>query len=93
MAGNVTEWVFDWYGKYEKKHYKNPLGVRKGKDRVMKAGFWAGSAGREDQNPDELIIGHNIRADARQYDDPDSADDHLGFRIAIDYVGRKHSDR
>ncbi|GAG67143.1 unnamed protein product, partial [marine sediment metagenome] len=38
---------------------------------------------------DELIIGHNIRADARQYDDPDSADDHLGFRIAIDYVIKK----
>ncbi len=93
MAGNVTEWVFDWYGKYDKRHYKNPLGAREGKDRVMKAGFWAGSAGREGQNPDELIIGHNIRADARQYDDPDSADDHLGFRIAIDYVSRKQIDR
>jgi serine/threonine-protein kinase len=88
MAGNVTEWVFDWYGKYEKRHYINPLGVKTGKDRVMKAGFWAGSAGREGQDPAELIFGHNIRADARQYDDPDSADDHLGFRIAIDYVAR-----
>lgn len=88
MAGNLTEWVFDWYGKYDRKHYKNPIGAKAGKDRVMKAGFWAGSAGREGQDPDELIIGHNIRADARQYDDPDSADDHLGFRIAIDYVVR-----
>jgi len=88
MAGNVTEWVFDWYGDYQKKHYENPIGPKEGKDRVMKAGFWAGSAGREGKDPDELIIGHNIRADARQYDDPDSADDHLGFRIAIDYVSR-----
>jgi len=37
---------------------------------------------------DELIHGHNIRADARQYDDPDSAGDHFGFRIAIDYIIR-----
>ncbi len=92
MAGNVTEWVFDWYGKYGKRHYTNPIGPKDGIDRVMKAGFWAGSAGREGQDPDELIIGHNIRADARQYDDPDSADDHLGFRIAIDNVSRKLSD-
>ena len=89
MAGNVTEWVYDWIGKYQKKLYTNPLGAKEGKNRVMKAGFWAGSAGREGQDPDELIIGHNIRADARQYDDPDSADDHLGFRIAIDYIIKK----
>jgi formylglycine-generating enzyme required for sulfatase activity len=88
MAGNVTEWVFDWYGIYEKRFYQDPIGPQSGVDRVMKAGFWAGSAGREGQDPDELIIGHNIRADARQYDDPDSADDHLGFRIAIDYLSR-----
>jgi hypothetical protein len=40
------------------------------------------------QNRDEIIFGHNIRSDARQGDDPDSADDHLGFRVAIDYVKR-----
>lgn len=91
MAGNVSEWVFDWIGKYEKKLYINPIGAEEGKDRVMKAGFWAGSAGREGQDPDRLIIGHNIRADARQYDDPDSADDHLGFRIAIDYINRNQN--
>lgn len=55
----------------------------------MKAGFWAASAGRFDQSPDELEIGHNIRSDARQGDDPHSADDHLGFRIAISYTKRK----
>ena len=52
----------------------------------MKAGFWAGSAGRMGQTPDEIEFGHNIRADARQGDDPVTADDHLGFRIAIHYV-------
>jgi len=90
MAGNVTEWVYDWIGEYQKRLYTNPIGAKEGKDRVMKAGFWAGSAGRWDQKPDELIIGHNIRADARQYDDPNSADDHLGFRLAIDYIIRKY---
>jgi formylglycine-generating enzyme required for sulfatase activity len=91
MAGNVTEWVYDWIGKYQKRLYTNPIGAKEGKDRVMKAGFWAGSAGRAGQKPDELIIGHNIRADARQYDDPNSADDHLGFRLAIDYIIRKYN--
>ncbi len=88
MAGNLTEWVHDWRGEYEKRHYTNPIGAEFGRDRVMKAGFWAGSAGRFNQSPDELEIGHNIRSDARQHDDPDSADDHLGFRIAIDYIIR-----
>ncbi len=89
MAGNVSEWVFDRRGDYEDKAYLNPMGPADGADRVMKAGFWAGSAGRPGQPVDELEIGHNIRSDARQHDDPDSADDHLGFRIAIDYLIRR----
>jgi len=90
MAGNLTEWVFDHLAPYEARALTNPIGPATGDDRAMKAGFWAASAGRFGQDPDELRIGHNIRSDSRQSDDPNSADDHLGFRVAIDYVVREH---
>ncbi len=90
MAGNLTEWVCDYLAPYQAKALTNPIGPSSGKDRAMKAGFWAASAGRFGHDPDEIRFGHNIRSDARQGDDPDSADDHLGFRVAIDYVSRNH---
>ena len=57
--------------------------------RMQKAGFWAGSAGRMGVMPNEIVFGHNIRSDSRQGDTQNSADDHLGFRIAISYTSRK----
>lgn len=89
MAGNLTEWVFDYRYSYTTEEVANPICLIKNEERMMKAGFWAASAGRFDQSPDELEIGHNIRSDARQGDDPHSADDHLGFRMAISYTKRK----
>lgn len=67
----------------------NPISTKQNGTKMMKAGFWAGSAGRVGQNPDELEFGHNIRSDARQGDDTNSADDHLGFRIAVSYINRE----
>lgn len=89
MAGNLTEWVYDSEYSYQKGAISNPINNIKNKVRMQKAGFWAGSAGRPGVIPDELTFGHNIRSDARQGDDPKSADDHLGFRIAISYISRK----
>jgi len=86
MAGNLSEWVYDYEGTFSEETICDPVGPSKGFSRAMKAGFWAGSAGRFDVEPDEIAFGHNIRADARQGDDPDTADDHLGFRIAIHYL-------
>lgn len=89
MAGNVTEWVYDGPSDYTDTPKTDPLHGADSQDvRMQKAGFWAGSAGRPDQSPNELINGHNIRADARQGDDPGSADDHLGCRAAISYTVR-----
>lgn len=89
MAGNVTEWVYDSYYDYTETPKNNPIQNNADGTRMMKAGFWAGSAGRIGVSPNEVKDGHNIRSDARQGDDQNSADDHLGFRIAVSYTVRK----
>lgn len=89
MAGNLTEWIYDSFYDYTEETQTNPVGNHEAEIKMQKAGFWCGSAGRFDVKPDEIKDGHNIRADARQGDDKDSADDHLGFRIAISYTVRK----
>jgi len=41
MAGNVWEWVIDWYGKYGKHKISNPRGPNTGTSRVLRGGGWA----------------------------------------------------
>lgn len=43
MAGNVGEWVADWYGAhyYETSATKNPLGPERGSFRVVRGGSWS----------------------------------------------------
>ena len=45
MAGNVTEWVADWYSEnyYEISPFENPLGPEAGEERVVRGSFWINS--------------------------------------------------
>lgn len=42
LAGNIAEWVYDWYDKnyYKTSPYKNPRGPDKGKYHVIRGGAW-----------------------------------------------------
>jgi formylglycine-generating enzyme required for sulfatase activity len=47
MAGNIAEWVFDWYGKdfYSNSPSSNPAGPKTGKYRVIRGGAWNSMSG------------------------------------------------
>ncbi len=71
MAGNVSEWVNDWYdtGYYSSTPYRNPTGPATGNRRVLRGGSWYGSSG-------------NLLAAARGSENPAGQDGRHGFRCA-----------
>jgi iron(II)-dependent oxidoreductase len=73
MAGNVAEWVADWY---DQKYYKtapdhNPKGPEQGTQKAFRGGGWV------DSTP-------SVRAAQRNGTDPDTKMNWLGFRCAKD---------
>jgi eukaryotic-like serine/threonine-protein kinase len=73
MAGNVWEWVNDWYGDayYQSSSSSNPLGPDAGQYRVMRGGSWY----------DDSDI---VRSTVRYWFDPAISDVISGFRCARD---------
>ncbi len=71
MAGNVSEWVADWFqaNTYLESLYKNPIGPTSGEFRLIRGGSWFHSA-------------RSLRVSSRLWNYPDLQADTLGFRCA-----------
>jgi predicted outer membrane repeat protein len=80
MAGNVEEWVGDWYASdyYAVSPSANPTGPVTGTLRVLRGGGWYS----------EL---KHVRTSVRHYTAPTNSGDTLGFRCATDVTGRQRS--
>ena len=80
MAGNVWEWVQDFYDEnyYKNSASKNPTGPSSGKERVVRGGSWQ-------SNPD------TVRSANRNKHDPGDRRIYLGIRCAKDATGVKET--
>ncbi len=68
MHGNVSEWVFDYYGSYADLPAANPCGPATGTYRVNRGGSY-------------IDFGKHLRSAYRSATNPMDADPNLGFRI------------
>jgi formylglycine-generating enzyme required for sulfatase activity len=71
MAGNVWEWVNDWYEGYSSGAQTNPLGPVSGTHRVLRGGSWLNNT-------------YYVRSSSRYNHTPNAAFNGIGFRVARD---------
>jgi eukaryotic-like serine/threonine-protein kinase len=71
MAGNVSEWINDWYSPtyYSQSSQNNPTGPEAGQERVLRGGSW-------------YLNTNFIRSSNRDHNPPSYKNDHIGFRCA-----------
>ena len=76
MAGNVWEWVADWYADYPTGAQSNPTGPDTGTERIIRGGSWFDN--------DEYGF---LRSDNRHPFEPRASQDMVGFRCAVSRTG------
>jgi eukaryotic-like serine/threonine-protein kinase len=72
MAGNIWEWVYDWYGPYDLSQQINPSGPPQGERKVTRGGSWSNTT-----QPTHLRVAN------RGVNNPANANNETGFRCVF----------